>query len=121
MPKIVYDCLTTIISRVDIHVGSTGKFKKDMMREIKNLSDQIEETGLSIQHTADKMKLTLDEDRKLTQEMIDKEAAKTKKQLGSFDGRVNNLRTRVDKDADQMLRQDNQMTDMSVLIRGNHQ
>ena len=32
VPKIVYECLTTIITRVDIHVGSTGKFKKDMMK-----------------------------------------------------------------------------------------
>ena len=51
--------------------------------------------------------------------MLEREKITNKDKFVKTGGKIDNLRARVDKDSEQLLRQDNQMTEMSIQIRGN--
>ena len=64
VPKIIYDCLSTVINRLDIHVNDNRKFKQDTMKEIKDLSDLIEDQRRLIEDAQEMMKKQAEEDQK---------------------------------------------------------
>lgn len=88
------------------------------MSEMRQLGDEIQDAKRSVQDFSDSTNQKLEESKKNTEKLMEREKITNKDKHVKTSGKIDNLRARVDKDSEQLLRQDNQMTEMSIQIRG---
>lgn len=104
VPSVVYDCITAIIQRVDIHTRETRNFKDYTNSELRQLGDEIQDAKRSVQDFTESIAKQNEEAKKKTEGQVETEKKHNKNEFIKIKGKIENLRTRIDKDSEQMLR-----------------
>ena len=119
MPSIVYDCLCAVITRYDSNQAAVAKKEREMQRELASINNQLDTLSRSINENAEQTRFALGTVQEKMEQDLEKEKLALKDLIAKTQGRIKNVAQRVDRDAEQLLRQDQALEELMKAVKHN--